>query len=818
MVIENYPDTYIKQNTNTAIPTNEIVEVNSSPDTSNSKIGTKVITPNMKQNEKNAIRKDLRKEGLDVDKSGKVVPKGYYYTSNGQLRKKGPKYDVELVQTSTGPEILTYGKVPSSFVQRQVERYKASQPSQQTSRDIVYTSEGVGTSKAYDLQTQTERDTTAKFTAKLINTKEGVIYYGDNNGQKDTIQRPYTTTTSSSDSQLYNSRIYSTGSSEGYVSRVDVAPKGFNFGYTEQKFTESKIGQFPLIAGGVGFVKGVGTGLYSLTFGLPGTIKGVYQTGGQLLKGENPFYSIGTQLETAPAYTLGSLAGESYSGKILDVGLTRLKNVYVASGSKYVPETKVFSSQVLQEGKKFPLATSTEQSLQRFNVATPEGKIIVSSASPSKIKGTETGMGPRAVSGLEDPGIFVTPKGEGSPAFLGISKDAGYQVSLNPLKPVKEFFRTPGVTEFEVRGVIKQPREVVSQPGFTVTKTYFETTGSKTGYAYITKRSEIGQGELVPQRFTTTSGKKVLEQGTNEIEAVVPFKAKFEYETPKTFIGRLKGYEEYTKFEGRNVPIRKAKLIGETGNDISLGKVGTVESAYKESSYALSNTKSITPASSLKYSISPTQSSITSVSSDISRVNSSSVESSSKSFSSTTSSLKSDIPKVTSTSISESEITPISSTPSKVSTPSSLSNISVSDYPTTPSITSYKPETSKYTTPNYPTTSFNTLEQPKKKKGKAKLFVKKKGVFELKGISEDQDILFKKGYDINRQTASASFKVVNESGELLRPNVLPTGFTKSKRTEGVIVQKREFRIGTAGEKFEITRKGIQAQRDKRKLI
>ena len=70
---------------------------------------------------------------------------------------------------------------------------------------------------------------------------------------------------------------------------------------------------------------------------------------------------------------------------------------------------------------------------------------------------------------------------------------------------------------------------------------------------------------------------------------------------------------------------------------------------------------------------------------------------------------------------------------------------------------------------------------------------------------------FKKGYDINRATASASFKVI-EDNKTVKPFSLPSDFTKSKREEGVIVQKREKRISSFGEKFDITRRGIESRR------
>ena len=110
--------------------------------------------------------------------------------------------------------------------------------------------------------------------------------------------------------------------------------------------------------------------------------------------------------------------------------------------------------------------------------------------------------------------------------------------------------------------------------------------------------------------------------------------------------------------------------------------------------------------------------------------------------------------------------------------------------------------------------SFDTTN--KKKGSKSKLFVKRKGKFELKGEGEDLGLLFKRGKDILQNTASASFKVISESGSAILPNILPNHFYESKRNKGTIVQARENRINTAGEKMEITRKGIDANR--RRLI
>ena len=66
-------------------------------------------------------------------------------------------------------------------------------------------------------------------------------------------------------------------------------------------------------------------------------------------------------------------------------------------------------------------------------------------------------------------------------------------------------------------------------------------------------------------------------------------------------------------------------------------------------------------------------------------------------------------------------------------------------------------------------------------------------------------------------TASASFRIRNvRTGELVRPSMsLGRGFRLSKVDDNVVVQKRGFRIGSAGEKREITYKGIFSSKKKK---
>jgi hypothetical protein len=106
----------------------------------------------------------------------------------------------------------------------------------------------------------------------------------------------------------------------------------------------------------------------------------------------------------------------------------------------------------------------------------------------------------------------------------------------------------------------------------------------------------------------------------------------------------------------------------------------------------------------------------------------------------------------------------------------------------------------------------------KKRKGRVKLQVRRKGVFETRGIFEDVTDAFSKGKDILRSTARASFRVVDVAERPVSFGLLPKEFTMSKREPNVVVQKREARISSFGEKQEITYKGIQASKMKRRLL
>jgi hypothetical protein len=184
-----------------------------------------------------------------------------------------------------------------------------------------------------------------------------------------------------------------------------------------------------------------------------------------------------------------------------------------------------------------------------------------------------------------------------------------------------------------------------------------------------------------------------------------------------------------------------------------------------------------------------------------------------------------------STSVSPSPSTKPS--PSKVPSPSPSTKPSPSKVPS-PSLTT---STSQISSPspsvkspkiNSPSTSINKLPSgspPTEKKSLPLVFpssknesrnileVRKEGKFKAVDIG-DVESLKERGIDILKGTARASFRIKSERGETLDVGI-PKGFIKSKKEKGVVVQPRESRISSRGEKEEITMKGLRTLRSKK---
>lgn len=265
-------------------------------------------------------------------------------------------------------------------------------------------------------------------------------------------------------------------------------------------------------------------------------------------------------------FSLGESAGMvAFS---LPFGAKLVKSAYTATGSKYLPQGEVFAESVLSGKENLPTTSSLPESIRRFQQGrNEEGTIIVQTASPAKINKLVAGVGKKAGAGMEDPGIYVTPYKEGSPYFLGVAAPDG--VTSYSLNPFKGIFGVPSVTRFAVQDVVRYPRNVVKVPGFEAVGKYQENVLAGQGVAVITKRSEIGLGSVKSQKFRIPLDKTdnflgqkrtIYEPGTTEIEAVIPIGQQFAY-TPKTRIGKIKGFDYYTSFKGELVAVRDTNLL-----------------------------------------------------------------------------------------------------------------------------------------------------------------------------------------------------------------------------------------------------------------
>lgn len=625
----------------------------------------------------------------------------------------------------------------------------------------------------------------------------------------------------------YPQNVTTTGYKPGVF---DAGAESYSRNYSLENFNLNTQALKNFKQGGVkGTVAGTTLGTLAFTFGAgeaivrtPEFFSPVTYQGRLQYPIVQPFAESANAVVTQPRETVlnqpftfaGGLAGGVLGGKLATGLVGKGKSVYVATGARYVPPEQVFSPQVLVEGQRFPTSTGTTDALTQFK----QGDNILVHSGPSKVSGTTAGAGGAAKAGLEDPGIYGTPKGQASPNFLGIKQNGYGKITLNPFKLVESLFSQPTVTEFKTRGVTTQPPEVLLKPGFSSTAKFFEETGSKTGQAYITKRSMIGQGEVSGAGIPDAKARK----GTSEIEAVVPEGAKFAYEPPKKFLGKLKGYEEYTEFEGRNVPIRKANLVGESTPEVNIKLVNLEELKKKGSSYYVESSQSTPVILSPSVLSSPPKSGSSTSSS--SSLRGGSARGSSSSRSGRSSVLASPSSGGSSTSFSESassfsnvETSGGSSLLTGSGSTSTPTNSSTPSNPITPpgSSTPSRPSNPQPIIP--PTSSLPLSKGLKETKRKTRFLtkVRSKGKFETKGVFDTLEKAFSKGFSEVKNTAAASFKVEEQGrGTVQLPALgqFSDQIYKSKKEKGVLIQRREKRISTRGEKEQITFKGIQANK------
>lgn len=343
-----------------------------------------------------------------------------------------------------------------------------------------------------------------------------------------------------------------------------------------------------VVAGGLAkgfFVGGVYHTARAFTVDIDQTLQGTTDLVTGKTRVSDVTLAMSESLHHDPAYFAGQTIFVVAGGKIASKGFGKAKDLYVRAGSTFVEPEIIFAETVLTGAEKLPKSGSTAESLARFAKADD----VVVTSSPAKLKGEEAGLGRKGAVGIEDTGIYVSPAGEGSPYFLRLGDDfADYSfLSLDPLGNVRSAFEVPTVTRAQTTGVVQYPRSVVKEAGFQAVKEFQEAQAGS-GKAFITKRSELGQGDISRQTFVATEdfvegsfnikkGDILREAGTSEIEAVIPYKQEFAY-TPETSIGKVKGFDYYTTFEGRNVAVRDTILLTDDGSAV----IGLVDDAGRQ--------------------------------------------------------------------------------------------------------------------------------------------------------------------------------------------------------------------------------------------
>jgi hypothetical protein len=628
-----------------------------------------------------------------------------------------------------------------------------------------------------------------------------------------------------------------------------------------------------LLYGGKSLAFGVASGFVQIPKAVLNPIdtgKGLFGAGKAFVA--NPVGFTGEILSDAyrsPVSFIGEVGGGFVFGAAASKAARAGTNAYVKIGATEVPAAEVFSPQVLKQGKEFPLSSGIDDSLKQFNTRTPSGQIIVSTASPSPLKGTVAGPGRKGglPVPLEDPVIFVTPKGQGSPAFLGLKQSTGY--TLNPINALRPSI--PTVTEFAVKSVDRQPQSALLKPGFYGSKEFLESqAGSQK--AFITKRSELGQGSIPRQQFaasvdfespiartvvrdgtimrkqtTIKAGDILREAGTTELEAGIPSGSVFAYNS-KGFLSRIKGFDMYTTYEGRAVAIRRAELVAAKGQArvfpdsvklISSQKVSKEYYSFTRSNPRLVSIPFRSPASSDfvssssgSYVFSPLKGSSSTImdargaSSMVSggssrtipgRITSRGVVSVPyyRPISSPNSGLSSGGGSGSSFGGSDgSSVIPDTSNPgSSVSPPGSSVSFGASGKSIAKGFSSIRiPEILS-------DVKLPSSRVVRKKKG-FKVEVRRTGRFSIASpdvFSEEDALSF--GREKVGTTAAASFRLVSfdsDPTKTFRQNrASQSDFYQSTREKGVFIEKASRRIKSAGEIREITFKGINSNRKKR---
>ena len=478
--------------------------------------------------------------------------------------------------------------------------------------------------------------------------------------------------------------------------------------------------------------------------------------------------------------------------------------------------SQFFSAPTTKPIAGFPAGTS--QGYIHYSGLKPEGylpkKFVLSKSKPGII--------------FQQEKIFSPTSKSLSKTYVDLSQEAYFKpgefsLSSSTLKGIRtelEVLKVPG-TQTKLSKVAQ-----VNIPGYGSLKAFYgsdiplstsqKVTAIQSNIDFL-KTREVQILELVESgKAPQLKAESVIVREKNVISSLESYKSFLE-------TGKKPSSTSPVKSSNSNVPIADAdysNFLKEFNLDSSASLSSSAPKYnYYTSSDVVADVSRISPVVSVSSSRSLVSSSISGSYSPVVAVSSvSSSSSSSVSNFSKTYYPKSSSPSVSTKSSSSSSslsVTPSSSVvSSSYSFSPSSSIISSSKYS---GFSKAASSSSRMSAAQYDFLSSSALLPPSKKRKKKKsssflIQVRSKGTFKTVGKAASASEAFKKGKFFTGSTSAASFRIKTKEGRTVLRPLTDNRYRTSKKEKGVYIQKRSFRISSAGEKRDITYKGIRAQR------
>ena len=250
------------------------------------------------------------------------------------------------------------------------------------------------------------------------------------------------------------------------------------------------------------------------------------------------------------AKSAGAIAFGEVGGELVGKVGTTARNTYVRVGAKYVPAEDVFAKDVLSGAEKYARTSGNikdTHDIRTFKSAREGDQLVgTSSMDFTPRRNTIIESGNKGV--IEDKGLWITPEGRTNVAYLKIGKNYGEkQWTLNPFKG-----KSPNILRVKYKDVQEIPTNVQRKA-----LTILRNSGKKEAVNYINNfyKTEAKKGvAYIPFKSI---------MGNNELQALIPNGNYYVSDVSGT-IGKIKGYNKYTSYENRNIPIRDIKVEYET--------------------------------------------------------------------------------------------------------------------------------------------------------------------------------------------------------------------------------------------------------------